>query len=48
MSISKSVGRCTLFALVVYLFVKGALIVVPWRMVEMTTSERLSVTQNFR
>lgn len=33
MSISKSVGRCTLFALVVYLFVKGALIVVPRNMV---------------
>lgn len=33
MSISKSVGRCTLFALVVYLFVKGALIVVPGKMV---------------
>lgn len=33
MSITKSVGRCTLFALVVYLFVKGALIVVPRKMV---------------
>lgn len=33
MSISKSVGRCTLLALVVYLFVKGALIVVPRKMV---------------
>ena len=33
MSITKSVGRCTLFALVVYLFVKGALIVVPRTMV---------------
>lgn len=33
MSVSKSVGRCTLFALVVYLFVKGALIVVPRNMV---------------
>lgn len=29
MSITKSVGRCTLFALVVYLFVRGALVLRP-------------------
>lgn len=33
MSIGKAAGRRTLFALVVYLFVKGALIVVPRNMV---------------